>query len=238
MQYSSLLSNSVRRSLDMFPPLQSDWNDYSISFFHWTVKKFSLVSRQGSVRKIGDVIFFQDWPDFKPNMTPREIFSEGSFGGSYWRPIFSSILSKHLKSQHLEFEKWWEGVSEEMMSSEIYDRKKNRYQVKCGTSLEMWESKGWIREQDPYGWIQWYCRFFDGRRSPDDERQVRRWKAFSGPSGRFRIQLINRVIAKEGRYDDESISPVIRQSLQHWAYRLTLSDFEEYALEKWKESMS
>ena len=46
------------------------------------------------------------------------------------------------------------------------------------------------------------------------------------------------MIAKEGRYDDASISPVIRQSLQHWAYRLTLSDFEEYALEKWKESMS
>jgi len=190
------------------------------------------------VRKIGDVILFQDWPDFKPNMTPREIFSEGSFGGSYWRPIFSSILSKNLENQHLEFEEWWEGISEVMMSSDIYDRKKNRFQVKCGTPLEMWESKGWIREQDPYGWVQWYCRFFDGRRSPDDERQVRRWKAFAGPSGRFRIQLINRIISKDGVYNDEKISPVVRQSLQHWAYRLTPSDYEDYALIKWKESMS
>ena len=102
----------------------------------------------------------------------------------------------------------------------------------------MWESKGWMREQDPYGWVQWYCRFFKGRRSPDDERQIGRWKSFAGPKGRFRIQLMNRIISKEGTHDDEGISPVIRQSLQHWAYRLTISDFEEYAFEKWKGSIS
>lgn len=191
-----------------------------------------------NMREIGDVISFQDWPDFQPNMTPREIFFEGSFGGSYWRPIFSSILSKNLKNQHLEFEEWWEGIEDEVMINENYDRKKNRFRVKCGTPLEMWESKGWIREQDPYGWVQWYCRFFKGRRSHDDDRQVKRWKAFAGPRGRFRIQLINRVISKESHYGEEEVSPVIRQSLQHWAYRLTLSDYEEYALEKWKKGES
>ena len=67
---------------------------------------------------------------------------------------------------------------------------------------------------------------------------MKRWKAFAGPRGRFRIQLINRVISKESRYDKEEVSPVIRQSLQHWAYRLTLSDYEEYALEKWKKGES
>jgi hypothetical protein len=28
----------------------------------------------------------------------------------------------------------------------------------CGASLEEWEKSGWMREQDPYGWFQWYCR--------------------------------------------------------------------------------
>jgi hypothetical protein len=24
----------------------------------------------------------------------------------------------------------------------------------------MWEQSGWIVAQDPYGWFQWYCRFY------------------------------------------------------------------------------
>lgn len=208
-----------------------------IVFLFGVVKKLDLFNCGRDMREIGDIISFPDWPDFQPNMTPREIFLEGSFGGSYWRPIFSSILSKSLSNQHLEFEEWWEGIEELSLTNQDYDRKKNNFNVKCGTLLEMWESKGWIREQDPYGWVQWYCRFFKGRRSPDDERQVKRWKAFAGPRGRFRIQLINKIIARDGRHDDREISPVIRQSLQHWAYRLTLSDFEYFALEKWKESI-
>ncbi|MBI87969.1 MAG: hypothetical protein CMB67_02930 [Euryarchaeota archaeon] len=188
-------------------------------------------------REIGEVVCFPDWPEFQPNMTPREIFSEGSFGGSYWRPIFSSVISDNLNNQHLEFKDWWIGLDESLICSQEYDKKVNKYSVSSGTSLEMWESKGWIREQDPYGWIQWYCRFFRGRRSEDDSRQIRRWSAFAGPRGRFRIQLINRIIAADAHYDDESVSPVIRQSLQHWAYRLTLSDYEDYAIEKWKSSI-
>ena len=188
-------------------------------------------------REIGDIVSFPDWPEFRPNMTPREVFSEGSFGGSYWRPIFSSIISENLNGQHLEFKDWWIGLDEKLICSEEYDKKLNKYSVSSGTSLEMWESKGWIREQDPYGWIQWYCRFFSGRRSEDDNRQIRRWNSFAGPKGRFRIQLINRIIGADANFDDERVSPVIRQSLQHWAYRLTLSDFEDYAIEKWKSSM-
>ena len=188
-------------------------------------------------REIGDFLSFPDWPEFRPNMTPREVFSEGSFGGSYWKPIFSSIISENLNGQHLEFKDWWIGLDEKLICSEEYDKKLNKYSVSSGTSLEMWESKGWIREQDPYGWIQWYCRFFSGRRSEDDNRQIRRWNSFAGPKGRFRIQLINRIIGADANFDDERVSPVIRQSLQHWAYRLTLSDFEDYAIEKWKSSM-
>jgi len=61
--------------------------------------------------------------------------------------------------------------------------------------------------------------------------------AFAGPMGRFRIQLINKVIAANSTFDDEGVSPVIRQSLQHWAYRLNITDYEERALQKWKSSV-
>ena len=33
-------------------------------------------------------IIFTDYPDFIPNLTPTEIFNMGSFGGTYWRPIY------------------------------------------------------------------------------------------------------------------------------------------------------
>ena len=68
----------------------------------------------------------------------------------------------------------------------------NQYGVACGQGLLEWEGKDWIKEEDPYGWVQWYCRFYAGRRLKDeDKRQIGRWKALAGPDGRFRNQLIN-----------------------------------------------
>ena len=43
--------------------------------------------------KYGEIIF-KDFPDFTPNLTPIEIFELGSFGGTYWRQIKSSITNK------------------------------------------------------------------------------------------------------------------------------------------------
>ena len=98
--------------------------------------------------------------------------------------------------------------------------------MKSGLSLDEWENSGWITTYDPYGWFQWYCRFYQGRRCDDDKRQVNRWVKYAGKdSGRWRRRLINMCIKKNTNYEDFTISPVIRQGLQHWGYILTKKDF-------------
>ena len=168
---------------------------------------------------------FPDFPKFRPNLTPSEIFSRGAFGGSYWRPIYSSVTCQNYHNAHLEFE-FSKEISPSLLNCAIFDVKKNKYKKHSGTSLEAWESKSWIKAQDPYGWVQWYCRFYNGRRSEDDNRQIQRWCNFTGPKGRFKTRLVNMIRNKEALYDDAGISPVIRQGLLHWGYEITKEDVE------------
>ena len=91
----------------------------------------------------------------------------------------------------------------------------------------MWETSGWIKEIDPYGWFMWYCRFYLGRRCHDDQRQIGRWKNCAGPKGRWKNNLIGKIARAGVGYDNHAISPVVRQTLQHWGYRLTQKDFDE-----------
>lgn len=173
------------------------------------------------------MVYFKDYPDFRPNLTPRDIFKLGSFGGTYWRPIYSSIKNKNYKNMHKKFPKdWWKDISIDYLTSPDYDKSINKYKVKVGTSLEFWEENGWITKHDPYGWIQWYCNFYNGRRTVDDERQINRWLSLAGKNGRFRKWLINLINKQNGEWNDYTISPKIRQTLQHWGYRLTRHDLE------------
>jgi hypothetical protein len=173
---------------------------------------------------------FKDHPEFKPNLSPQQVLKMGSFGGTYFRPIYSSVTKKHYKSEDVieEYPKsWFKGIDiEKMVVSPDYDNNINKYKVKCGTGLEDWEGKGWIIKQDPYGWFQWYCRFYRGRRTDDDERQIKRWMGVAGPNGRFKKRLINMIKNKDAKYDDASISPVIRQVLQHWGCKVSKKDLK------------
>ena len=82
---------------------------------------------------------------FHPNLTPRQMFKLGSFGGTYWRPIYSDVTKINYKDVHLDYpRKWWKDIPDDFLVSSEYDINKNKYKVKVGTSLQFWEKKKWI----------------------------------------------------------------------------------------------
>jgi len=161
------------------------------------------------------MVKFSDYPDFTPNLTPKQMFEAGIMGGFYFRPItgksgktYSKRYKKYSFLSKMPLEKY---------ANMSYDKSVNRYKNKVGTSYEFWINKGWIEEEfDPYGWIEWYCNFWLGRRCKDDKRQIERWKRLAGKNGRFRKQLQNKINAI-GKNDD-NVYTGIRQTLLHWAF--------------------
>lgn len=171
--------------------------------------------------------------DFHPNRTPEEILRAGSFGGTYYRPITSAVTNTRYNANEVLRDsvdlKWIEGLDKKtMLTSSTYRPSVNKYGLKCGGSLGMWESSGWISDSDPYGWFQWYCRFFQGRRCSDDMRQIQRWTKSAGPKGRFRSQICNKILAANAKPDDVTISPVIRQTLLHWGLEITKNVLQKH----------
>jgi hypothetical protein len=84
-----------------------------------------------------------------------------------------------------------------------------------------------MNPQDPRGWFQWYCRFFCGRRTDDDARQITRWRGVAADTGRFRVQLANRLVrAGLPAASAPELSPVICQTLLHWADALVQADVD------------
>ena len=89
------------------------------------------------------------------------------------------------------------------------------------------EEHGWIIPQDPRGWFQWYCRFYQGRRTADDARQISRWVGVAGAKGRWKTNLCKKCVHANKRFDDQTVSPVIRQTMLHWAYEITVQDVKD-----------
>ena len=159
--------------------------------------------------------------DFGANKKPIEVIKEGAFAGTYFRDIYSSVNGKWYKKSWKEFDQL-KNIDQQYYCSDYYDVSVNKYGVKCETSLRFWKNNRWINEIDPYGWFQSYFRYWLGRRSKDDERQINRWKRIVR---RFRGRLVKMIRDAGSKFYDYSILPKIRQILLHWGFELTEKNF-------------
>ncbi len=134
---------------------------------------------------------------FKPHLTPKEMLEIGVFCGKYMRDCTKEFPASWFKKAKF-------AVGKEA------DCSINYFGVRASQPLSVWQRKGWIYHEDPRGWFQWYCRYYLGRRIPqEDARQIKRWKAFA----RHAYQVKDNC-----RAGDKTCRPVQRQALLHWAY--------------------
>ena len=135
-------------------------------------------------------------PQFKPELTPRRMLELGAFCGKY------------MTDTRDEFPGIW--FSQAKMSPHGRDCSLNFFGGDASQKLSVWREKGWIHPDDPRGWFQWYCRYFMGRRMPEeDQRQIRRWKA---------MRRHIRQIQQNCESGDLACRRRQRQALLHWAY--------------------
>ena len=133
--------------------------------------------------------------EFRPQLSPKQMLELGVFGGKYMSDCTSEFPVD-----------WFEKAR---LCSEIHDPALNYFGVNASQTLAECRRKGWIYKEDPRGWFQWYCRYFMGRRCPDDERQIKRWKSMSRHIGQIKKNCLPL---------DLDCRPRQRQALLHWAY--------------------
>jgi hypothetical protein len=135
-------------------------------------------------------------PAFKPQLTPAQMLRLGVFCGKY------------MTDGRREFPKSW--FARAKLSPRGRDCALNFFGVDASQPLSEWRRKGWLHPADPRGWFQWYCRYYMGRRMPEeDRRQIGRWKA---------IRRHVRQIEKHCEPGDLTCRKRQRQALLHWAY--------------------
>ena len=134
-------------------------------------------------------------PDFKPELTPKQMLELGVFGGKYMTDCRAEFPTD-----------WFENAR---LSPQRHDPSLNFFGVRASKPLSYWQQKDWIYPEDPRGWFQWYCRYYLGRRSLDDERQIKRWKAMTRHIAQLR---------KHCQPGDLGCRRKQRQALLHWAY--------------------
>jgi hypothetical protein len=139
-------------------------------------------------------------PNFKPDLSPKEMLALGVFGGRY------------LRDCRREFPLTWFTRAKFLpIGQPGHNPKLNFFGVDASQPLAVWRAKGWINEEhDPRGWFQWYCRYYLGRRLPaEDEKQIKRWRAMSRHVAQVR---------KNCRLGDRNCRRKQKQALLHWAY--------------------
>jgi hypothetical protein len=132
---------------------------------------------------------------FTPELTPKQMLRLGVFGGKYMTDCTD------------EFPADW--FTHAKLCADRHDPGLNYFGVNASQSLAVWRRQGWIHRQDPRGWFQWYCRYFMGRRTADDARQIRRWRAIARHVAAIRNNCEPRDLECRRRQ---------RQAVLHWAY--------------------
>lgn len=134
--------------------------------------------------------------EFRPELTPKEMLEMGIFGGKYMTDCAKEFPANWFKKARL--------------NPKRHDPKMNYFGVNASQPLSVWIKNGWIHPIDPRGWFQWYCRYYMGRRLPEeDKRQIKRWKAI-----KRHITQVRKNCAK----GDTACRPRQRQAILHWAY--------------------
>lgn len=137
-------------------------------------------------------------PEFRPDLTPKQMLALGIFGGVYMRDC------------QKEFPADWFTRAKLAPKGSGPNAALNYFKTSASQSLAVWRKKGWIHKDDPRGWFQWYCRYYMGRRlGAEDARQIKRWKAIRRHLGQ---------ISANCRAGDVLCRPRQRQALLHWAY--------------------
>jgi hypothetical protein len=131
---------------------------------------------------------------FQPDLTPKQMLKMGIFGGKYMNDCKNEFPSDWFDSAKMSLTR----------KSEL-----NYFKIDASQSLDVWRERGWIKSQDPRGWFQWYCRYYMGRRSDDDDRQIKRWLAMKRHLSQLKKNCLNKGIQCRIKQ---------RQALLHWAY--------------------
>lgn len=154
---------------------------------------FYNLMQRGSYTLVRPAGNFKDFPEFKPFYTPGQMLHMGVFEGKY----LNSCRDEYPAS-------WFRGVK----MSDVPDENVNYFKLKSRMPLAWWLEKDLINAQDPRGWFEWYCRFWRGRRTDDDARQIRRWRMMARHSGQ---------VAKHGGGDVQKRARQ-RQTLLQWSW--------------------
>jgi hypothetical protein len=133
-------------------------------------------------------------PGFHPELTPKQMLALGVFGGKYMTDCRGEFPASWFARAKLSARR---------------DARLNCFGVTASQSLREWRRKGWIHPQDPRGWFQWYCRYYMGRRTRDDARQIRRWRAIARHVAQIRAHCERRDLECRRRQ---------RQAVLQWAY--------------------
>jgi hypothetical protein len=191
-------------------------------------------------RDVDDFFHFDDFPDFSPNKTPKEILQEGCFGGGhrFW-DFRSRKLSQVSDGSWTELPlDWTDGLD---LGRKVagqpplgYDVQANKFKVGCEDMTDEWWAAGETQlarltklenETDAKtGWFQWYCRFYQGRRVQCDEMYTQKWRRRVGRYGIWR-RLVLRSYRGDGTQEPSlACDPNLLQTCHHWAFEPRLED--------------